>query len=65
MVMPSRAGVVPAAGASYCIAVGLVLVATAAVSMARRHGGQRATVRDDLAHGLMTVGMAAMLFAMA
>jgi hypothetical protein len=65
MVMSSRVGAVPAVGGSYCIAVGVVLVAAAAVSIARRRGAQRATVRDDLAHGLMTAGMAAMLFAMA
>jgi hypothetical protein len=64
MVMPSRAGAVPAVGGGYCIAVGVVLIAAAASSIAQRGGAQRATVRDDLAHGLMTAGMAVMLFAM-
>jgi hypothetical protein len=65
MVMSSRAGAVPAVGGGYCIAVGVVLVAAAAVGIARRRGAQRATVRDDAVHGLMAAGMAAMLFAMA
>jgi hypothetical protein len=65
MVMPSRAGAVPLAGGGYCVAVAVLLVGAAAVSIARGRDAQQATVRDDVAHGLMTAGMAAMLFAMA
>jgi hypothetical protein len=67
MLMPSQTLAGPAVvGGLYCAAVGFALVSTAGVAVwRRRHGRNRGTVLDDLAHGLMTAGMAAMLFAMA
>jgi hypothetical protein len=68
MVMQSRTGAGPAVvGGLYCAAVGVALVGAAGVAVLRRrdHGGIRGTVRDDFAHGVMTAGMAVMLFAMA
>jgi hypothetical protein len=67
MAMPSRTAAGPfVAGGLYCAAAGAVLVGGVAVAVLRRRiGRNRGTVRDDLAHGLMTAAMAVMLFAMA
>ena len=65
MVMGSRSTTGPATVAgTYCAGVALLMLTSVGVAAVRRRG-LPGHVRDDLAHGLMGAGMAAMLFAMA
>ncbi len=68
MPMPRRAPGPAVAGGVYCAAAAVLLVAAAGWGGARRRVADPCAwraVRDDAVHGLMTAGMAAMLFTMA
>lgn len=52
-------------GGVYCLAAAVLLLLLCVVAGVRRRRGADKSVRDDVAHALMTAGMGAMLFAVA